>query len=113
MNGKLFTKLYSETNLSSKPRKWIGNDDSQRHHHGLVTFDEEPLDIILKWKSSTTAPPKLIGYFRLYLQNLCDADYVSKPRNGKVRLRFYHASDDCIYIQSLINNAPALIIGKF
>ena|SRR5882724_9811720 len=112
MNDGLFTRLHIERDLSS-PRKWIGNDDSQYHHHGLVPFDEAPFEIVLQWKSSKMASPKLVGCYRLNLRNLCIAGYVSEPRNGKVRLRFFHAPDDSIYIQRLGANAPMLVIGKF
>lgn len=112
MSGELFTKVCSGSNLSAKPHKWIGNDDTQRHHHGLVRLDDQPFEIILKWKTASDAFPKLVGYYRLHLQNLRLAGYVADPRGGQVRLRFYHGHDDCVYIQPLNRNAPALDIGK-
>jgi hypothetical protein len=113
MGGELFTRVLSEKDLSPEARHWNGNDATQRNHHGLVPFNESPLEIVLHWKSSKTAPPSVIGCYRLDLTNLQMAGYISAPRNGKVRLRFYHDHDDCIYIEPLAVPRRRLLIGKY
>ena len=110
--GELFTRFASRTDLSPKARVWNGNDTSARNHHGLVPITQSPLDIALFWKTSATAVPRLIGFYSLNLSNLLAAGYVGPTKTGKVRLRFYHDLDDCIYIEPLSKPRKKLLIGK-
>jgi hypothetical protein len=112
MDGELYTRFNSESDLDPKHRKWIGNDDTDRNHHGLVPIDEQPCDMALCWKNSKAGVAKLIGFYRLNLENLCGAGYVARKPGNQVRLRFYHDSDDCIYIE-IKPGHPRLVIGKF
>lgn len=93
--------------------RWIGNDDSKCEHHNLVDFTAEPFALILGWKSSRDSVPCLIGHYRLNLMTLSEAGFVSNPEGKKVRLRFFHAPNGCIYIQPFGSNSDALLIGEF
>ncbi len=111
MSGELFTRFGSESDLSPKHRVWNGNDDTDRNHHGLVPIGEQPFDICLNWKRSKSDEPKLIGYFRLNLENLCDAGFVDRKPANQVRLRFYHDTDNCIYVE-IRPGSPRLLLAK-
>lgn len=113
MNGHLFTRLASEAHLSPKRRRWTGNDRTQRHHHGEVPAAQTTVDMVLKWKTGPRATPRLIGYFRLHLDQLCAQGYVGRQKDGQFRLRFYHGPDDCIYIEPLFSPRRRLAIGKY
>jgi hypothetical protein len=92
-------------------RQWTGNDATERNHHGAVRLDETPLVLCLRWRKAASAPIQFVGYFRLDLPALLSAGYVRHDAQaGCVRLRFWHGSDDGVYIQ--VNpDAPALRIG--
>ena len=113
MAGELFSRFASEADLSPKARRWNGNDKSQRNHHGLIPYNQLPVDIVLQWKTAPSAPLRLIRFYRLYLANLVEAEFISAPRAGKVRLRFYHEFDDCIYIEPLYDRGRRLLIGRY
>lgn len=94
-------------------RDWTGNDKSARNHHGVVDLHESPLRLRLSWRRSPCDPAQLIGVFDLDLPGLLAGHYVRvEPgtRNG-IRLRFYHGSDDVIYIQAN-RDGPGMPIGK-
>jgi hypothetical protein len=97
--------------LSASYRKWTGNDASNRHHHGLVNATEDPLNMVLRWRASASAPVQLVGYYRLHLNSLVAQGFLPLPRTGKIRLRFYHAPNGCIYIQRNKPSAPSLLVG--
>jgi hypothetical protein len=107
----LFTRMSSQLDLSASCRQWTGNDATNRHHHGLVNATEDPLDIVLQWKASASAPTQLVGYYRLYLNSLTAQGFLPLPRAGKIRLRFFHARNGCIYIQRNSPDAPGLLVG--
>src|SRR5437868_9241889 len=113
MSGELFTRFASQANLSPSARRWNGNDETDRNHHGLVPIADNPLEISLCWKTSSNATPKPIGFYRLYLSNLQAAGFVGPTKNGHVRLRFFHDMDDCIYIELLSKPRKRLLIGKY
>jgi hypothetical protein len=75
MTDFLFARMASPTDLSASHRTWNGNDTSQRNHNGAVPLAEDPLDIVLNWKSSAKAIAKLVGCFRLNLPALLAAGY--------------------------------------
>ena len=111
MNGELFTCFLSEEDLGTRPRQWNGNDATDRNHHSLVPLDEHPFDIVLGWKRSGDSPSRPVGCFRLNLANLVEAGYVMKAKQGQVRLRFFHDTDGCVYIQAK-PGGPGLLVGK-
>lgn len=94
-------------------RDWTGNDDSARNHHGVVTLNESPLKLRLSWKKSAKDSAKLVGVFEINLRELLKGGYVRSEPNTEnaIRLRFYHGSDDVIYVQ-VKRNEPSLPIGK-
>ena len=83
-------------------REWTGNDESARNHNGRVLLKPNPLRLRLSWRKSSTERAQLIGVFDLDLQKLLAANYIrlEPGTQDKVRLRFYHGSDDVIYIQA-------------
>jgi len=76
-------------------------------------MSSSPFDIILHWKQSATATPKVVGFYSLNLLNLQAAGYIGPTKNGKVRLRFFHDADDCIYIEPLSAPGKRLLVGKY
>jgi hypothetical protein len=113
MDGELFTRVATQANLSPRGRRWNGNDTSARNHHGLVPISESPFDIALYWRTSAAANPQLVGFYRLNLANLQAEGYIGPTKDGKVRLRFYHDTDDCIYVEPLVRPRKKLLIGKY
>ena len=71
------------------------------------------MDVVLHWKKSLAATPRLIGYFRLHLDQLCEHGYVGRQEDGQFRLRFYHAPDDCVYVEPLSGPRRRRLIGKY
>ena len=108
-----FTLLKSTANLAPGYRRWNGNDQTQRNHHGVVSLSDDPLDLALNWKSSPKAPPQFVGNFRLRLKALLAAGYVRRDTQvGHVRLRIFHDPDGSFYIETR-TGGPRLLIGKF
>jgi hypothetical protein len=108
----LFTLLKSPAELAPGHRHWNGNDRSLRNHNGAVPLAQDPLDIVLHWKASPSAPLRPVGCFRLKLSALLAAGYIRHDRKAKqVRLRFFHDRDDGIYIEAR-PGGPRLLIGK-
>jgi hypothetical protein len=108
----LFARMASPEDLSPGHRCWNGNDQSQHNHHSAVPMTEDPLDLVLNWKASATAPAHHVGCFRLNLAALLSAGYVRPDKKrAHVRLRFFHAADDCIYIEAH-PGGPRLLVGK-
>lgn len=111
MHDVLFSRMCSEAALSS-PRRWNGNDCSARNHNGAVPIAEDPLDIVLTWKESPRHQPRVVGAFRLHLQALLEAGFIRRDtRPAHVRLRFFHDTDDIIYIETS-SGKPRLPVGK-
>ena len=109
--AELFSRVRSEEDLS-QPRRWNGNDRSQRNHNGAVPLSEDPLEIILRWKKSPEHPARPVGCFRLNLRALLEAGYIRADNKlGHVRLRFFHDHDGSIYIE-VRPGRPRLLIGK-
>jgi len=101
------------SNMSSRVRRWTGNDRNARIHHGVVFLSESPLKMHLSWKQFPEAPACFIGEFDLDLYELL-AEGLVRLESGRpeaVRLRFYHGFDDVIYIQTCAKN-PGRPIGK-
>ena len=95
-------------------RNWTGNDQTKRERHDVVRLDESPLRLCLSWKTGTKETAKPIGVFVLDLRKLLEEEYVrdepGKEEEGGIRLRFYHALDNVIYIQ-VNGKVPALPVG--
>ena len=99
--------------VSSIRRDWTGNDKSARNHHGVVSLRESPLRLRLNWKGSPDATVKLVGIFDLDLPKLLADGYVrlETGMQDSIRLRFYHSTDDLIYIQTN-NEGRGLPVGE-
>jgi len=111
-NEALFLKFNTPTDLASKHRRWNGNDDTQRNHHAAVLLAADPFDLALNWKTSSAAPPKVVGYYRFNLKALLNAGYIRPDtRPHHVRLRIFHDHDGSFYIEAR-HGGPRLLIGK-
>jgi hypothetical protein len=107
-----FTLLKSPAELAPGHRRWNGNDRSLRNHNAAVPLAQDPLDIVLHWKASPSAPLRAVGCFRLKLSALLAAGYIRHDRKAKqARLRFFHDHDDGIYVEAR-PGGPRLLIGK-
>jgi hypothetical protein len=92
-------------------QRWTGNDESRFQHHGVVALSESPLTIQLRWRVSAGRQVKLVGYFRLHLRELLDADLIRTEERGTVRLRSFHAGDGGVYVQRNLSG-PRLFVEK-
>ena len=111
-SAEFFSQVDSPS-LLSKPYRWVGNDDIYRHYHSLRKLTGKPFPLVLRWKASTKATPRLIGCYVFNLQTLLRAGFIRLEKPGKVRIRFVHASDDGIYLEPLQTNAPRLLVGRY
>ena len=102
-------QFVASSDLSKPDRRWCGNDDSARNHHGVVPLSSSQVDLELSWKSSKTASAKLIGRMRLDLRALLAEGLVRREDSSSVRLRFFHDHDGKIYIQAKLNEARFLV----
>lgn len=94
----------------SKPdRRWCGNDDSARNHHGVIPLSSSPVDLELSWKASKNASAKVIGRMRLDLQALLAEGLVRREDSESVRVRFFHDDDGKIYIQTKLDESRFLV----
>jgi hypothetical protein len=93
-------------------REWTGNDENASSHHGRVLLNPNRLRLRLSWRKSSADRAQFIGLFDLDLQKLLAANYIrlEPGTQDKARLRFYHGSDDVIYIQANMEG-PGLPIG--
>ncbi|MDT4896076.1 MAG: hypothetical protein QOH25_1153 [Acidobacteriota bacterium] len=93
-------------------RELTGNDEDDRNHHIRVLLNPNPLRLRLSWRNSSADRGQFIGVFDLDLQKLLAANYIrlEPGTQDKARLRFYHGSDDVIYIQANMEG-PGLPIG--
>ena len=111
MSPELFRRFQSEVDLKPGHRHWIGNDANGRHHHGMIPVEELTVDIHLEWKADAAARPQEVGCYRLQIPVLLAARFVRTDGPGHVRLRFVHAEDGNVYIQTRANQ-PRLVVGK-
>jgi hypothetical protein len=97
--------------ISSSCRRWRGDDEKgPRRHNGPIPLSESPVDIELRWRESENSTTKLIGRYRLDLNELLSQGYIRHdPKPGHVRLQFVH-DGDYIYIQ---HRAERLRVGAF
>jgi hypothetical protein len=95
-------------------RRWVVRDDNQQHYHGVISLDEDPLYVELRWKATVRGQEQVVGTFRLHLARLLAAGYVRRERDDQtsrdVRLRFYRGERGVVYIQESLDR-PALPIG--
>jgi hypothetical protein len=102
----------NEVALTAGFLNWTGNDNSARNHNGAVRKRSQ-IDVMLRWKQSSSSPAKFIGCFRFDLAALFRLGYIrqdSRPECYRVRL--YHAEDDFIYIQAS-SDGPFLRLARF
>jgi hypothetical protein len=94
-------------------RVWTLRDDNNQHHHGVVSAAETPA-IRLLWRASSDSPARVVGTYRLHLNELLEAGHVrSDPVEGSgdaVRIRFRH-KNNVIYLQ-VNEDMPALPVGQ-
>lgn len=111
MSPELFSRVASEDDFGRGFRKWTGNDENGRHHHGAVALRNSPLEIRLRWKFTANGKPRPVGLFRLNLRALLAGGYLRPDGNQEVRLRFVHDSNGCIYVQAR-RDGPRLLVGR-
>lgn len=93
-------------------RHWTGNDQSARHHHGVVRLQEDPLDLSLAWRRSADEPGTPVACLRLHLSALLANDLTRREGRGAVRVRFVRGDGNRIYLQRR-GDAPKLAVGRF
>lgn len=83
-------------------RELTGNDEKDSSHHVRVLLNPNLLRLRLSWRKSSAERVQFVGVFDLDLQKLLAANYIrlEPGTQDKARLRFYHGSDDVIYIQA-------------
>ena len=109
-----FVERVNAAPVGTLVRRWVLRDDNQRHHHGRVRLDEDPIYVELHWKQNARGKEQLVGLFRLHLRHLTDAGYArpedGEPTSDEIRLRFYRGERGVICIQAR-HDQPALPIG--
>jgi hypothetical protein len=86
--------------MPHKHRVWTGNDSSNRTHNGKVPRNDTPLYMRLCWKANSDATERLIGHYELDMIGLLATGHIRADGLDHVRLRFVHADDGGIYIQT-------------
>lgn len=106
-------KRVQNHDTSDVTRDWTGNDESARNQHAKVSLRESPLRLRLSWKKSRKHTAHLVGVFDLDLPRLLRAGYIrlDGKSTDEVRVRFYHGSNNVIYVQVNLKS-PALQIGR-
>lgn len=98
----------------ARVRRWVIRDDNQRHYHGLVPLDEDPLFLDLQWKGDARGREQRVGLFRLHLSELLKAGYVRREGDDRqaaeIRLRFYRGDRGVVSVQ-IREGEPALPVG--
>ena len=113
-NARLYAERLEQFPADAKPRRWVLRDDNQRHYHGRIPMDEDPVYVELRWKHDTGSQDQLVGRYRLHLAALVRAGHArleGEAANAtEVRLRFYRADRGVMVIQARLDE-PALPIG--
>jgi hypothetical protein len=111
MPTTLYFVAIPEHKLRDGHRTWNANDEKGRKtHHGVVRLSESPLDLRLTWTLGAGHQRRLIGCYRLNLQNLLRDGYVREDREpGTVRLRFVR-EDNGIFVR-VREFAPGIRVG--
>jgi uracil-DNA glycosylase len=113
IEGDNLARRVDDSHVADVRRDWTGNDDSARNHHSVVLLSESPLRLRLSWKRGRTGKAQFIGVFDLNLPGLLAAHHVrlEPGETNAIRLRFYHGTDEVIYIQ-VNSQSPGLPIGR-
>ena len=91
-------------------REWTGNENSDDQHHGLVSLNETPFFVRLRWRSPDAGRTVEVGTFKLSLRALAGEGFVQKKDRLRVRLRFARYPDGVVAIQAN-DSSPALKVG--
>jgi len=87
----------------AKTRKWVLNDATNYHYHGVVRLEESPLYLQFSWRHSSNDQIQFVGVFELDLPGLLHYGYVRpEPKDSYgpgIRLRIVRARDGDFYIQ--------------
>ena len=98
----------------AKTRKWVLNDATNYHYHGVVRLEESPLYLQFSWRHSSNDPIQFVGVFELDLPGLLQDGYVrleyEEANNSEIRLRIKHKKDNNFYIQ-VNDDKPALLLN--
>lgn len=108
----MFVERTSEARMRGLHRRWTGNDNTGRWHHGTVRLSEDPLYLRLQWKSGTGSEVRFVGNFEIKVRKLLINGYLRDERDGTVCLKFHHARDDMIYLKRRID-WPGIPMGYF
>ena len=111
MSPELFRRFQAVEDLKRGHRHWIGNDANGRHHHGMIPVGEVTVDIHVQWKADAAARPQEVGCFRLHIPTLLEARVDRTDGRNHVRLRFVHAEDGSVCLQTRMNQ-PRLVVGR-
>ena len=106
---KLLEKI-DEKDLGAVVSSWTGNDDSNRVNSCRVNVTKVR-DLVLHWRKSKLEKPILVGYFRMYPENLIREGYCTEE-DGKIRVNLYHSRDGRITLSLERDDKKALLVGK-
>jgi len=110
MNDKKILEEIRENELGAVVSRQTGNDTSGRFLATLLKISKTR-DLVLRWRKSKDNESVLVGYYRLYPENLIEMGYCRKE-NGKVRIILYHREDGWIWLSQRQYDANALRLGK-
>jgi hypothetical protein len=84
----------------SVDRRWVGNDESSRNHHGVIPLSDSPLTLGLSWKAGKGKPAVVVAVLKLDLKILLADGLVRSESADSVRVRFFHDGYGHIYLQT-------------
>ncbi len=111
MTRLLAVRFLETSDAIPADRRWCGNDESARQHHGVVALSESPLVLELNWRASKSAAKKRVCLVRLELPWLLGQGLVRREDAKHERLRFFHDRDGKVYIQQNLDG-PRYLIGR-
>lgn len=90
-----------------------GNDTSSRHNSQLIAESrmEGPFIWSVCWRTSSRAPARTVGTFRVDLRGLVDHGYAYQEDDGRVRLKVYHHDNGDLVVQRNLRS-PGIVIAR-
>jgi hypothetical protein len=86
-------------------------EDSARHHHGVIPLAASPVTLALSWKRDADSVAAFVAVMRLDLLQLLSDGLIRLERPGEVRVRFVHSRDGRVLLQ-VNQQGPSVTIGQ-
>lgn len=103
-------ELITEIQLENPISRWTGNDVSGKWNTTLLKRTETR-DLVLHWRRSARHPPRLVGFFRLHVEDLIASGYCRAMTCHKVRINLFHDNDGGIRLRLRRTDGGGLLLG--